>query len=141
MRCWGFKIEFFPTLGIMEKKSTAPDSIQPHLYSLLIPIEILEFFEIDSIVEKEEDLFINLIEKLTCIPSQEIDLVQNGFMNPQELNSFPITGKRCFLKLARRKWKLRGSDGSSSYTNTYDFTLDGTKATKSFGAFLKEIGL
>ena len=125
----------------MEKKSTNPDSIQAHLYSLMIPNEILDVFEIDSIIEKEDDLFINLIEKQSCIPNKEIDLVQNGFMNPQELNSFPVIGKRCFLKLTRRKWKLRGSDGSSSYTNTYDFTLEGTKATQSFGSFLKETGL
>jgi len=125
----------------MEKKRTGPDSIQAHLYSLLNPKEILDFFEIDSIVEKEDDLFINLIEKHSCIPSQEGDFVQNGFMNPQELNSFPVTGKRCYLNLTRRKWKARGSYGSSSYTNTYNFTLEGTKATQSFGAFLKDTGL
>jgi len=33
----------------MEKKSTNTDSIQAHLFSLLIPNEILEVFEIDSI--------------------------------------------------------------------------------------------
>lgn len=125
----------------MEKKSTDASSIQAHLYSLLIPREILEFFDIDSVVEKEDDLFISLIENPTCIPSNGVDLVQNGFLNPQELSSFPVVGKRCFLKLTRRKWKERGGDGSSSLKNTYDFTLDGTKATKSFGAFLKENGL
>jgi len=125
----------------MEKKSTDKNSIQAHLYSLLIPEEVLVSFEIDSIEEKEEDLFIYLTEKESCIPSKDVDLVQNGFMNPLELNSFPITGKRCFLILKRRKWKLRRNHGSSSYTNAYDFTLEGTKATKSFGSFLKEIGL
>lgn len=125
----------------MEKKSNDSNSIQAHLYSLLIPKEILASFEIDSIIEKEEDLFINLLEKDTCIPRDKGDLVHNGFMNPQELNSFPIAGKHCFLKLTRRKWKMRGSDGSSSYSNSYDFTLEGTKATKSFGSFLKDVGL
>lgn len=125
----------------MEKKSTDSISIQAHLYSLIIPKEILECFEINSVTEKEDDLFITLIEKDSCIPNEGFDLVQNGFMNPQELNSFPVAGKRCYLKLTRRKWKIRGSNGSSSYTNSYDFTLEGTKATKSFGAFLKEIGL
>jgi hypothetical protein len=125
----------------MEKKSTDQNSIQSHLFSLLIPQEILISFEISSILEKEEDLFIDLIEKESCIPNNEIDLVQNGFMNPVELNSFPVAGKRCFLRLTRRKWKIRGSLDSTSYTNTYDFTLKGTKATKSFGSFLKEVGL
>lgn len=125
----------------MEKQSTDQNSIQAHLYSLLIPQEILLSFEVDSITEKEEDLFIYLTEKESCMPSTDVDLVQNGFMNPLELSSFPITGKRCFLILKRRKWKSRGGSGSSSYTNTYDYTLEGTKATKLFGSFLKEVGL
>jgi len=107
----------------------------------LIPKDILSSFDIDSIVEKEDDLFISLIEKEKLIPVLELDLVLNGFMNTVELTSFPINGKRCFLKLTRRKWKARGSDGSSSLTNTYNFNLAGTKATRAFGAFLKENGL
>jgi hypothetical protein len=125
----------------MKKRSTDQSSIQSHLYSLLIPQEILNSFEISSVEEKDEDLFIDLIEKESCLPSTDFDLVLNGFMNSVELNSFPIAGKRCYLKLTRRKWKCRGSDGSHSLTNTYDFTLEGTKATKSFGSFLKEFGL
>lgn len=123
----------------MEKRSSDQSSIQTHLYSLLVPQEILNSFDITTIEEKEEDLFIYLLEKDSCLPNN--DFVQNGYMNPVELNSFPIVGKRCFLRLTRRKWKLRGSDGSSSYTNTYDFALEGTKATKLFGSFLKEFGL
>ena len=125
----------------MEKKSTDESSIQSHLYSLLVPQEILNSFDITSIEEKEEDLFIYLLEKSICLPSKDLDLVQNGYMNAVELNSFPIVGKRCFLRLTRRKWKLRGSDGSASYTNSYDFALEGTKAPKLFGSFLKEFGL
>lgn len=125
----------------MEKQSNDQNSIQAHLYGLLVPQEILSSFEIDTVTEKEEDLFIYFTEKASCLPSKDVDLVQNGFMNPLELNSFPIAGKRCFLILKRRKWKLRGSDGSSSYTNTYDYALEGTKATKLFGSFLKDVGL
>ena len=106
-----------------------------------MPQEILNSFSIASIEEKDEDLFIYLIEKEDCIPDKSLDLVQNGYMNPVELNSFPVVGKRCFLRLTRRKWKIRGSTGAKSYTNTYDFELEGTKATKLFGAFLKEFGL
>ena len=125
----------------MEKKSEDQASIQSHLYSLFVPQEILNSFSIASIEEKDEDLFIYLIEKEDCIPDKSLDLVQNGYMNPVELNSFPVVGIRCFLRLTRRKWKIRGSTGAKSYTNTYDFALEGTKATKLFGAFLKEFGL
>lgn len=125
----------------MEKKSTDQSSIQSHLYSLLVPQEILNSFEITTIEEKEDDLFIYLLEKDSCLPDKDLDLVHNGYMNPVELNSFPIVGKRCFLRLTRRKWKVRSFDASPSYTNTYDFALEGTKATKLFGSFLKEFGL
>lgn len=125
----------------MEKQSTDQSSIQSHLYSLLVPQEILNSFEIATVKEKDEDLFIYLLEKESSIPNKELDLVLNGYMNPVELNSFPVSGKRCYLRLTRRKWKVRGSSGSSSYTNTYDFALEGTKATKLFGSFLKEFGL
>ena len=125
----------------MEKKSEDQASIQSHLYSLFVPQEILNSFSIASIEEKDEDLFVYLIEKEDCIPDKSLDLVQNGYMNPVELNSFPVVGKRCYLRLTRRKWKIRGANGSQSYTNTYDFALEGTKATKLFGSFLKEFGL
>lgn len=125
----------------MEKQSKDQTSIQSHLYNLLIPSEILLSFVIDSVLEKEEDLFIYLTEKKSCIPSKNGNLIQNGFMNPVELNSFPVVGKRCYLVLKRRKWKQRGSNNSTSYTNTYNFTLEGTKATKDFGDFLKENSL
>jgi hypothetical protein len=125
----------------MKRKSEDQSSINMHLHSLLVPQEILNSFTITSIEEKEEDLFIYLVEKEDCIPEKNIDLVLNGYLNPVELNSFPIAGKRCYLRLTRRKWKLRRSDGSKSYTNTYDFALEGTKATKLFGSFLKEFGL
>lgn len=125
----------------MKKKSEDQASIQSHLYSLFVPQEILNSFSIASIEEKDEDLFVYLIEKEDCIPDKSLDLVQNGYMNPVELNSFPVVGKRCYLRLTRRKWKIRGANGSQSYTNTYDFALEGTKATKLFGSFLKEFGL
>lgn len=125
----------------MEKKSEDQASIQSHLYSLFVPQEILNSFSITSIEEKDEDLFIYLVEKEDCIPDNSLDLVQNGYMNPIELNSFPVSGKRCFLRLTRRKWKIRGSNDSKSYTNSYDFALEGTKSTKLFGSFLKEFGL
>jgi hypothetical protein len=113
----------------MEKKNEDQVLIQSHLYSLFVPQEILNSFSIASIEEKDEDLFIYLIEKEDCIPDKSLDLVQNDYMNPVELNSFPVVGKRCFSRLTRRKWKIRSSNGAQSFTNTYDFALEGTKFT------------
>lgn len=125
----------------MIKKSEDQTSIQNHFYRLIVPEEILSYFEIEYVEEKDEELTISLVEKGSCLPNKEKDLVLNGYFNPIELTSFPINGKRSYLRITRRKWKLRGTDDSTIFSNTYDFTTEGTKATKGFGAFLKEIGM
>ena len=118
------------------------EDIHIHLYSLIIPKEILLFFDIENIKESEEIVEIDLLEK-SIVPSKLSgkQAVLNGFMNPIELQSFPIQGRKCYLKLKRRRWKLQGTIESTNCYNEYDFAAEGTKATKMFGAFLKENGL
>jgi len=118
------------------------EDIQLQIYSLVIPKEILLSFEIDNIKENEEIVEIELIEK-EIIPSQLLgkQAVLNGYMNPIELQSYPIQGRKCYLKLKRRRWKAQGTTDSTICHNEYDFAAEGTKATKMFGAFLKENSL
>ena len=118
------------------------EELQAMVYSLVIPKEILNSFEIENIKESEEIVEIYLIEK-ELIPAELVSkqTVLNGFMNPIELQSYPIQGRKCYLKLKRRRWKLQGTTESTNCHNEYDFAAEGTKATKLFGAFLKENGL
>lgn len=118
------------------------EDIQFHIYSLVIPKEILLSFEIENIKESEEIVAIELIEK-ELIPPELIgkQAVLNGYMNPVELQSFPIQGRSCYLKLKRRRWKVQGTTDSTNCHNEYNFAAEGTKATKMFGAFLKENNL
>ena len=115
------------------------EDLQFQIYSFIIPKEILFSFEIENIKESEEIIEIELIEK-ELIPPELVgkEAVLNGYMNPIELQSYPIQGKTCFLKLKRRRWKSQGTRESKNCYNKYDFAAEGTKATKMFGAFLKE---
>ena len=117
------------------------EEIQLQLYSLVVPKEILFSFEIENIKESEEIVEIALVEK-ELIPSElkGKQAVLNGYMNPIELQSYPIQGRKCYLKLKRRRWKAQGTTDSTNCHNEYDFAAEGTKATKLFGAFLKENG-
>jgi len=117
------------------------EDLHSQIYSLVIPKEILVSFEIDHIQESEEIVEIVLIEK-ELIPAQLTgkQAVLNGYMNPVELQSYPIQGRKCYLKLKRRRWKVQGTRDSTNCYNEYDFAAEGTKATKMFGAFLKENG-
>ena len=117
------------------------EELEAQLFSLVIPKEILISFEIENIKESEEIVEIELKEK-EIIPAELIgkQAVLNGYMNPIELQSFPIQGRKCYLKLKRRRWKAQGTTDSINCYNEYDFAAEGTKATKLFGAFLKENG-
>ena len=109
------------------------------MYRLLIPAEILEHFEISGLTERETDITVVLTEKASNIPVvlHGKEVVLNGFLNKLELQGFPIQAKSFYLQLIRRRWKEQGSS-EASYHNEYDFAAAGTKATKAFGAFLKD---
>jgi hypothetical protein len=111
-------------------------TVEKKLISLLIPSPILASFEVQKIEDADTLLVIELLEKQESISSLglDLDLVSNGFMNPIELQHFPMNGKRCLLKLIRRRWKKRDNT-SSSYYNSYTFALQGTKVAPEFGLF------
>jgi hypothetical protein len=113
------------------------------LLELLVPDYILNHFDFERIEKISGVIRIHLVEKSDPehYPKAIIGKGQrslNGFMNPVELQIFPVQAKEVFLLLKRRRWKLKGSD--KSYFNTYSFCQEGMKATKEFGVFLKEIG-
>ena len=113
------------------------------LTQLLVPSDILEHFDYEYYEEISGVIRIHLVEKHDPkhLPKSMLGKSRNslnGFMNPIELQTFPTQGKEVFLVLKRRRWKLFGSD--KSYFNEYDFHEEGMIATKTFGAFLKEIG-
>jgi hypothetical protein len=116
----------------MEKKE-----IIDGLIKLILPSDFIENFNIEKIEEHKNNWEIILFEKEELIP-KELDgkvAVKDGYCNPIELQSFPIKGKAFYIKLYRRRWKAQGTQ--NSYENSYDLHLEGMKATKEFGAFLK----
>ena len=113
------------------------------LISLLVPDYILEHFDYEGLEEFSQVIRIYLTEKKDPkhYPKEIFGKgkrIENGFMNPLELQTFPTKGKEVFLVLKRRRWRISGSN--KSYFNTYSFFEQGMKATREFGAFLKEIG-
>lgn len=108
------------------------------LIKLVVPSEILTHFEVSEIQDFTDRTEITLTEKENLIPAalRDKSAVLNGYWNAIELQTFPQQGKACYLKLRRRKWKEAG--GGESYGNNYHYNIDGTKATRDFGAFLKE---
>jgi hypothetical protein len=122
----------------MQTKETNSTTLLKQLYTLIVPKDILEDFEITDISENQESITIHLVETSGFKSDLSIDLVQNGFMNAKEIQGFPLHGKSCFYRLIRRRWKEKGS--TKDYYNSYNYTVEGSKTTEEFGAFLKELG-
>lgn len=111
------------------------------LAKMLVPSEILENFVVSDAVEESGVWIIELYEKsdLSHIPKliqYKSKAVLNGYCAPIDIQTFPTDGKEVYLRLYRRKWKRRGEN--ISYSNSYNYVLPGTKATKKFASFLKE---
>ena len=110
------------------------------VFEMLVPKEILKSFEVTSIEEGDEDYVIRLEERKDLLPKEILrkkKAVSDGFCRELELQTFPIKGKAVYLKIYRRRWKEKGG-GERNFQNEYEFNEKGMKATKEFGAFLKE---
>ncbi|MCF6270405.1 MAG: hypothetical protein L3J41_11880 [Melioribacteraceae bacterium] len=110
------------------------------LLSLVAPGELSKSFSLTKIREKKEHIIIEFEEDSELIPKEleGKDVVLNGYMNPIEMQTFPLKDKAVYLLVKRRRWKIRG-ENKKSYHNSYNLTETGIKATPDFGAFLKAV--
>ncbi len=117
-------------------KKMVVDIILESLVSYVLPKEIVEYFEIVSIVEEPEVLHIHLDERNIVLEEYlDKDLSPNGFYASSQIKDFPLRDKKVLLELRRRRWV--DSEGKS-YSRTWDLTAEGTRYSKEFASFLKE---
>ena len=109
------------------------------LMKLILPESIEEYFELTSYKKEVEELHLYLRE-INSIPTeyQNNKLISKGFFDEATIQDFPIRGYQVFLHITRRRW-LNEDTGKVVYRN-WDMVAQGTRITKDFAAFLKEIG-
>jgi len=78
-------------------------------------------------------------EERADIPSefQHLKLHSKGFYPEATIQDFPLRGFQVFLHIKRRRWQDLVS--GEVKTRTWDLVADGTRITKEFAAFLKEV--
>ena len=111
------------------------------LISAFVPEEILRDFELKEEKRSADRLYMDEKDDESHYPlelAEAKEVVRCGYMNPCEIQTFPIAGREAFIYIRRRRWKEKG--GRESFFNTYKYTIEGIKCTPKFGAFLKEIG-
>lgn len=115
------------------------EDLLKELLAGIIARDWIEKFELKEVKEKNKEFSILLVEKEELVPKEikKRDWVLNGYCRTVELLSFPLKGKATYIKIKKRRWKIRGE--SKCYTNSYDLYFNGVKATKEFALFLKEL--
>jgi len=105
------------------------------LASLILPLEILPFFEVVRVIKLEEriDLF---LDECNNPPKRAFTYFSKGFTDERIIQDFPLRGRAVFLHVRKRKWQERGT--GHIVTNSYDLTHQGTHLTYEFASFLKE---
>ena len=89
-------------------------------------------------LEKEEVLHL-YFEERSDIPEEfkHLKLHSKGFYPQATIQDFPLRGFQVFLHIKRRRWQDVVS--GEVKTRTWDLVADGTRITKEFAAFLKEV--
>ena len=105
---------------------------------LLFPDGLMDIFEVTSYKKREEGYVFHLDEKANIPEGYERSEVESkGFYDAVNVSDFPLRGKKCLYKIRRRKWLIK-QDGKI-VSRKYKIVATGTRKTKEFAAFLKEI--
>ena len=108
------------------------------LLQLLLPEGVLDYFEITTVDSSAELLNVHLIERNILPQEYQSDkLVSKGFYEEIKIQDFPIRGKPFYLHIKRRRWTNETS-GQIVHRN-WELVAKGTRLTKDFAAFLKEL--
>jgi hypothetical protein len=108
------------------------------LVKALLPEEIFNYFEIVQVIVNPTTIDVHLDE--LNFPSSEfkdLKLISKGFHPAVIVQDFPLRERTMFLHVRRRKWQVEST--GEIVSNKWDTTAKGTRYTKGFAAFLKDI--
>ena len=108
------------------------------LVKALLPEEIFNYFEIVQVIVNLTTIDVHLDE--LNFPSSEfkdLKLNSKGFHPAVIVQDFPLRERAMFLHVRRRKWQVEST--GEIVSNKWDTTAKGTRYTKGFAAFLKDV--
>ncbi len=107
------------------------------IVEMVVPKELMPYFEVEKTIRKEEELIIYMKERKENVPEEAKGgrVVLNGYRNPVELLTGSVNGRAIFVRYIRRRWK--DLETEKEYENEYDFHPKGIKTSHEFADFLK----
>jgi hypothetical protein len=107
------------------------------LMRYIFPEEIVDYFDLVDLQEKGESLHLYL-DECNIVPEEykDLSLQPNGFYEESTVKDFPLREKKVVLHIRRRRWI---DSVGKSYSRDWDLVCEGTRYSKEFAAFLKEV--
>ena len=113
-------------------------TIYKELVELLLPSGVLEFFEVESLKKEANQLRIYLEERDNIPKEYSSERYRsNGFLPEIKVKDFPIRDMFVTLHIKRRRWLL--IESNTKVKRDWSMIAPGTRMTKEFAAFLKEL--
>jgi len=106
---------------------------------LLEHFTITAFLELDNLEEKTTFYEIQLEENNHILGDYDSSLYESKGFTEVVLQDFPIRGKAVFLRIRRRRWRLK-TDKNSIIRNDFSFVAVGSGFTQELSDFLKDSG-
>ena len=106
------------------------------LVRYVLPIEIVDYFDLVDLQESEGTLHLYLDER-NIIPEEHTgkSLSANGFYEESTIKDFPLRDRKVVLHVRRRRWV---DESCKSHSRQWDLVAEGTRYSKEFAFFLKE---
>ncbi len=118
-------------------KKASPD-IFYDMSRMMVPKDLLVFFDVVDIKELPNEWRVILHEKMSLTPKPlegKSGVVLDGYCNPAQLMSHCFSLKPIYLVVTRRRWKLSGTD--EHFSNEYTIQETSAKLTADMAGFLK----
>lgn len=110
------------------------------LLNIVLPEQLSKYFELTKISKDDKkgmmDLYLQEVNE-TPLEYANSKLSSKGFYDEVTIQDFPIRGYIVFLHVKRRRW-LNEDTGQVVHRN-WEVLAEGTRITKDFAAFLKEM--
>ena len=106
------------------------------LAKVVLPLEILDKFDIVNVVSKGSEIHIYLDEEMNTSLHSDLHFKSKGYTYVTNITDFPICDHKVLLKFRRRRWEDIRS--GNSFVLPLKIAADGTRYSKEFASFLKE---
>lgn len=107
------------------------------LAQIVLPSEVLKYFNIVNIESNPSEFYIHLDEKMSDNFKNDVHFESKGFMEPVRVTDFPIRDHKVILVIRRRRWMDIRTGKSFSIPLDIDVAAKGSRYSNEFAAFLK----